>query len=155
MVSSEMKNWVERRALQDKNLETGAPGVWSAVRSALEDACRSYNEHYSHDANFQEVSCKLENGNRVVITRTRAVNNGGTMIQWLTEEIIVSFDKTASEVKVARKDGSARYEITSNQEGAFIMQHGKTIDADETSRQILEPLFFLKDEKKRAVFKIS
>jgi cobalamin biosynthesis Mg chelatase CobN len=145
-------NWVERQAFRDRILETEAPKVWSAVRSALEDACKSYNEYYGHDPNTQEVTCHLENGSRVVVVRNRAINTDGGIIL-RNEEVVISFEKATEEIKVARKDKAEKFTISSNETSAFVAHGEKVIDADEISRLILWPLLFPADEKKRPIFR--
>jgi hypothetical protein len=146
-----MANWVERRAIQDRNLESGAPQIWSAVRSALDDACRSYNAHYIHDFNRPEVRFNPENGSRAIIVRTLYTDRGIATDE-RTEEILVTFDSTIPAIVATRKDKSERFDIASDQNSAFVARGDKRLDADEISRAILEPLFFRKGEKRRPIF---
>src|ERR1700730_11338991 len=69
-------SWVEERAQRDEVLWKGAPGVWDGVRSALQDACESYNTRYCNP-DFPEVDCKLENGKRILISRNICVTDAG------------------------------------------------------------------------------
>ena len=42
-------NWVERRKHAAEILNNKAESLWQDVRAAIEDASRSFNEHYSEE----------------------------------------------------------------------------------------------------------
>jgi hypothetical protein len=69
-----LMNWVDRRALRERNLDDGAPKVWDQVRGAIQDSCDSFNEHYKHPNQESAVDCKLENGRRVKVSRIVPAN---------------------------------------------------------------------------------
>ena len=53
----EFKNWVERRFVIEALQAKRAPELWQEVRSALQDACDSFNEHYGSATD--QVECAL------------------------------------------------------------------------------------------------
>jgi hypothetical protein len=53
-------NWVERRAQRDRILDSNVIELWHAVRAAIQDACDSFNNHYSADPDQPEVVCRLK-----------------------------------------------------------------------------------------------
>jgi hypothetical protein len=66
-------NWVEHRARCDQYLGNSLE-VWSQVRSAVQEACKSYARHYAH-AGLYELHCSVEQDNRLVIERTLPPDN--------------------------------------------------------------------------------
>src|ERR1700692_4905456 len=59
-------NWVERRAHREKILATQSEELWNPFRSAIQDACVSFQRLYPQP----HAICALENGKRIRITRT-------------------------------------------------------------------------------------
>jgi hypothetical protein len=54
---------------RERALYAKAPVVWNELRSIIQDACASFNQDYCQ--NGREVSCTVEDGRRILITRVR------------------------------------------------------------------------------------
>jgi hypothetical protein len=134
-------NWIESRAAKEIVLQKQAPELWNAVRSALQDACDGFNEHYAFDTNQPEVSCKPENGRRILITIKRRERD-----REFSEEMIVRFSEESYSIEY----NSSRLNLSSDDTQAFVVQHdGQRLDPDAVSRCILEPFFFKNGESKK------
>jgi len=146
---SEPTNWVEQRAHRERILRSEGPKVWGELRSALEDACNSYNEHYC--PNKHEVECKLENGNRSIITKTTYAD-GHTRYRDERIEVIASFHQATAAVTVTRTPGTPHsFHISSDEQQAFLMEGKERVTPDEASRKILESVFFPSNQPRSPV----
>jgi hypothetical protein len=143
-------NWVDRRAIRERSLDFGAPKVWDEVRGSLQDACDSFNEHYPQSNRQDAAHCKLENGNRVKITRIVSADMK-TSFQPQQFEVLVTFDKLAPSVTVAFPDNTAVFKIESDEESAFPTFAGKRITSDEISHKVLESVLFPNKQRTRPV----
>jgi hypothetical protein len=151
---SESANWVQRRAVKERVLDTGAIGVWNEVRSALQDACESYNEHYSPNPNRVEVECQLENGNRIRITRT--LPGGPPHFQPIITQALVEFDSKIPSIRSTREESSAsrEFRISSDETFSYVVDGDARMAPDEVSRLILEPILF-HGERRHPIFKVT
>jgi hypothetical protein len=62
-------NWIEKKYAHEKMLADGAPELWNKLRSAIQDACDSYNQHYAASMPNRRVKCEQENGKRLRIQK--------------------------------------------------------------------------------------
>jgi hypothetical protein len=126
-------NWVEKRARTEAMLDNGAPAIWDQVRSAIQDACASFTQYY--EANFPQSSltCELENGKRVKVSRV--IDHGRL-------QRIVAFDEQEPSIKVSSDKSTSTYKIEADEQAAYVTHQGSRIDADELSKLVLEPLLF-------------
>lgn len=139
-----MDNWVEYRAQCDLMLTSGAGTVWDEVRAALQDACASYNEHYSPQPGIAEVTSKLENGRRMLISRKVYVTEAGRS-QEVVCKLLVEFDELHYSVTYTREnpDATGQLRIDADKASAFIRDaNGQRSSPDEASRFLLEPILF-------------
>ena len=140
-------NWVEHRARCDQYLGNSAE-VWSQVRSAVEEACESYAQHYGHTGAY-ELHCNAEHADRLEIERTLPPDR----IFRSTAEfrrIVVTFvdDQLAIEVASNFVGQNTRFSISSDEDSAFVAMEGTRLSSEEASRRILEPLLFPADERR-------
>lgn len=135
-------NWVERRARDEKILDEQAREVWSQVRSAVEDVCRSFAEHYEREGR-REVLCEMENVNRLRIGRTLLADKVKEFA-YTVMTAVVEFDARTRCVGVVWDTGSAKFAMLSDREGAYVylIEKDERLSADEVSKRILEPLLF-------------
>ena len=133
-------NWVDQRSRRDKALADGVPNVWARIRSAIQNACDSYNKHYSKNESRPAVTCELDNGKRVVIRIRRRYPDRET-----SEELIVELKGDMIDCVADARQKPIRFE--SDEHGAFIKgSDGQKLSADEVSRLILEPFLFKNTE---------
>src|SRR5712691_2551928 len=117
---SELPNWVERRAQSERTLNRDAPVVWNEVRSALQDACDSYNHNYCPET--PQVTCKLENGNRVLITKVLQGTDRLGRPSEQRSDIVVAFDANTCMITSTRtKPGGSKFIVTADERNAFIL----------------------------------
>jgi len=139
---TETLNWVQRRARRELILDTQAGDIWNDVRAALQDACNSYNEHYSTAPTSPEVTCNLENGSRIKFARTLPPDNV-QRFHAARISLLVSYDKATHAINVTSDETSkSAFRITSDENAAFIEYGGKPQTPDEVSRRILEEFLF-------------
>jgi hypothetical protein len=129
-------NWIERRAKRESNLKDGVPRIWEEVKTALADACESYNKLYgaggatsvvSESTAEQFIASLAKTGKTIFINL--AQNSKGTGIT----------------VKPEEESAPPRtFAIRSDEDSVFIVTGDKQIGADELSQLILEPLLFPK-----------
>jgi hypothetical protein len=126
------KNWVEVRANRESTLWQKAPELWQEVRSAVQDACQSYNDHYSNP-DHPEVICKLENGKRVRVNREA---HGMVLIEFDARKPSIRYTRDHSE-------SSGELGFCSDEVEAWIATgDGARMTPDAASRNLLEPLLF-------------
>jgi hypothetical protein len=127
-----MDNWVTRRASQEQNVASSAPVFWSAVSSALRDACDAYRKHY-------ETGVELipENGSRILIVKASAEG-------YTKETITVVFKADRHEIEVTRREDTLSFQVTADETSAFALERpdGPKLSPDDVSRKILEPVLF-------------
>jgi hypothetical protein len=135
-------NWVDRRALCERVLESKSGEVWEGLRAAIQDACQSYSDNYPPNVAAHVVSCKLENGRRIHVGRTTYDEQTGTNSKFTA---LVEFDPKTFSIAVTRDSGTAQgFRVSGDENRAFLMQGDKHMTADEVSRVILEPILFPK-----------
>ena len=119
-----------------------APEAWNSIRGAVQDACESYNAHYSSDVNTT-VKCKLENGHRIVVSRFMPANRV-TTFQDRNPQIVIEYDSQSTTVTVAydQPAGSQTFRISADDQGVFIVDSKSRITADRLSEKVLKDLFF-------------
>src|ERR1700733_2780582 len=120
-------NWVEHRAKRESTLNANAASVWEKVRAALQDACESYNVFYCSAPKQQEVQCRLENPNRLLISRTEfGIPNFKT-------QIVVLYDPAEPAINSSRDNpGHAdTFSISADEDHAFAEIDGAPVEADE------------------------
>jgi hypothetical protein len=61
-------NWVEQRYLIEQNYIKGAPEVWNAVSTAVDNVCQTLKQHYSE---FSDITFKPQNGHRIIVSVNR------------------------------------------------------------------------------------
>ena len=127
-----MDNWVKRRASQERTVASSAPVFWSAVYSALRDACDAYREHYGTD-----VELIPENGSRVLIVKTAAAG-------YVKARVTVVFNADRLEIEVARAEDTLTFQVAADETSAFALERpdGPKLSPDDVSRKILEPVLF-------------
>ena len=129
-------NWVDRRAHRE-TLLSHSDEVWNSVRSAVQDACESFNGHYA--TTQTPVVCKAENGSRLFISRT-IVADRVRIFSDIKLHALVAF--SGLEITVTYKNGFKAYQITADDESAFVVDKGKRQTPDEVSQSILEPVLY-------------
>lgn len=139
-------NFVQKRIARETALEKGAPELWNRLRSAIQDACESYNTHYAAAAGAREraVICKLENGKRISVEKQIRTVHSASSHREDTISLIVSFEGRPPVITVAGDSPvtGATYPISSNEDTAFIGSTDRQRDLDDLCRAILEPLLF-------------
>jgi hypothetical protein len=131
------ENWIERRYAIEYCLAKDKGEVWNSVRSALQDACESFNKHY---ASRGELTIQLENGFRIRISFPSA--DLLDQLEHPVDSIIVVFNPKIPAIDWAFADGSHSIVISSDEHEAFLVEDGKRLTPDDLSRKILEPLVF-------------
>ena len=142
MNSEQPPNWVQRRARREFLLDSKADEVWNDVRAAVQDACDTYNEHYS-PPNQPTVDYKLENGHRLRITKTVPAD-GLTVFHPVKETLVVAFDKAAPAITMSRDStGTRAFRIDARETEVFAKgDDGTKVSADQLSEKILERFLF-------------
>ena len=129
-------NWVERRALREKNLRSSAPDFWQEVIVAIQGCCDSFNEHYSRVA---VSSYKTVNGHRLLVDIV-FLNIGGDAVR-RTVAFDFNRDKQHIEYSVDGR-GTTTFPMDADDRGVFVVANGAPRDADDFSQIVLEkPLF--------------
>ena len=138
-------NWVEQLARIDKTLIDQTPDVWAAVRSALEDSCKSYNDHYVK-ADLDKVAYLPENGNRIRIKFRVHETDRST-----PGELLVRFDETAPCIEVTGDVHTRKMIIKADSDRAFVGIGDRVLTADEVAQLILEPALFKPGQRRKLV----
>jgi hypothetical protein len=143
-------NWVEHRARCDQYLGNSQE-VWSQVRSAVQEACKSYARHYGH-AGVYELQCSMEQDNWMVIERTlppdKIFRSGIER-----RRVLVTFSDELLTIEVACNfvGQNTKLYISSDEDGAFVVMEGIRLSSEEVSRRILEGLLFPPDERRHPI----
>src|ERR1039457_2986651 len=135
----EFKNWVERRFVIEALQAKRAPELWQEVRSALQDACDSFNERYGSATD--QVECALENCRRVRITRKLLEDHSRNRHSKIVTTIVVSFDENSQKITAAQNSANI-FSISSDGISVFITRKDKRLEPDEVSKEILESFLF-------------
>lgn len=139
-------NWVEKRKARETALEKGAPELWNRLRSAIQDACASYNEQYAAAPGSEDkrVTCQLENGKRVLVKKLIRTVHSASSFRDDNLSVIVSFETRPPVITVAGDPPvhATTYAISSSEDTAFIGSIESQRDVDDVCRAILEPVFF-------------
>ena len=136
-------NWVERRLVRENALNTGGPEIWNKLRSSMQDACETYNNHCSHAPNRQ-VKYELENCKRFRVKKTIRTIHSSSSHRDDCFFVIASFESAPPHIDVTGEGPvqSSAIPICSNEETVFFGSLEKPTDVEEISRRILEPLLF-------------
>lgn len=143
-------NWVQRRAMRQRILDSGATKVWDAVREAIEDACDTFNEHYPQPNQDSRAVCRLENGSRIKVSRT-ILADMVTRFRPEQFEVLIRFEKNGPAIEAVSGEAKSTFKIDSDEESAFAVLGGKRITPDEISEKLLEPVLFPKANPRPAV----
>jgi hypothetical protein len=144
MKESNTLNWVERHARRENVLRTQAGELWNDIRRAIQDACDSFNRLYP-EGNHQLVKYVLENGHRIVVSRTIPPQYPPAQGPQ-TLRVVVDYNARAASVDVAYDSphGNQTFKITCDDNGKVSIQDGSKagITADRVSELALKVLFF-------------
>ena len=132
-------NWVDKRAHREAILSAGAPEVWAAARSAIMDACDSFNRCYGQGK--MPVECAMENGKRIRIKRTIFADRV-QRFQDTVLEVLVTFIPESATIAMARQNASRKYSIIADDSSAYVTDGETRLSADDLSCRILQPLLF-------------
>jgi hypothetical protein len=137
-------NWVERRAAVEKYLAEGKREIWNKVRASIQDACESYKRNYGTREPY--VTATLENGSRIRVDLPRMIVTGTYGLgQKVIKSIVVSYSSDVPSIDWADDQGNHQLKISSDENGAFVVDGVKRLSADEVSQKILEPVLFPKE----------
>jgi|SRR5579862_713051 len=129
---AETLNWVERRARCQHNLSRHAVEVWESARTAIDNCCASFNQHFSELAH---VKNQTENGHRVRVIITFGMHPRAT------RNVAIEF--SGSDVTVTVDGGAAkRFEIAADENHAFLKYGQEEISADKFTELALDNAFF-------------
>jgi hypothetical protein len=132
MPFSQPTNWVARRAEAERALVKAAPDSWNMVRAEIQDACNTFQHEYRGGA--VRVDCKLENGNRILVT----VLNGQER-----SDVVIAFNQAAAAIDVSGPSGHQRYFFRWHADGgATFIESSSGEQVNDLSRRILEPILF-------------
>lgn len=122
------KDWVQRRAERDERLPREGLERWAEIRSAIQDACTSYNANYDDD-----VTCRLENGLRVRVTKPKP-----------SAEVVVTYDQKRHVIEAAYSGHVLALKIVSNDYGVVVVepQNDNELTPDGASEFLLTPFLF-------------
>jgi hypothetical protein len=143
------RNWVERRALREGLLEHKSGDLWEQLRAAIMDACDSYNVNYPGQYGAS-VSHKLEDGKRIQVIHSNVPSNDG-ILRLITISTLISFDPQIPSVTATRENSSLTFRILADETHVYLTQAGKEIDIDEASRQMIEPILFPDNVRRKPV----
>jgi hypothetical protein len=134
-------NWVEKKVRRESVLKEGAPELWNKAKTALENACLSYNQHYVTEGG-RKVGW-LSEDSKVTITKDVRLQVSSTIRRDEAISVVVSFETGPPAIKVGGVGPvkSTAFPILSDEETAFIGME-REFDIEEVSKRILEPLFF-------------
>ncbi len=134
-------NWVERRWKREQNFINGAPLVWQAITTAIDNACESLKEHYSGSA---EITCTQQNGHRVhvAVNRKAVPSDIQAYTAKIDVQIIYKADERKIDVIIGYNKPPKSFTITSDEAHTFLLHGGKEISADEFSQLVLEEIVF-------------
>jgi hypothetical protein len=133
-------NWIERKARRERALKAKAPAIWNEVRAAIQDACNSFNHHYCE--NSAEVSCTLENGRRILITRVPGKANAERV------DVVVEYHNHFHRIRCSGADHSPlEFGFECSDDGTVYLIESDTDDdsglsPDDVSEKILHIVFF-------------
>jgi hypothetical protein len=133
-VTPDGPNWVERRAAIERTRREQAPALWNAVRGALQDACDSFNALYGAEAG--KVTCELENGQRVRVTRV--VRVPGTA-HGTPRQVLVTYH--ADDYTIAATS-RVKAQIQADADGVYLEWQRARIEPDALCQTLLEPVLF-------------
>lgn len=134
-------NWIEKKWKIEQSFPKQAPPLWDKLRGHIQDACDSYNAHYASEDG--RVKCEMENGRRVKVQRMlRCAAGLGYHDELVTA--LISFAQDRVSVAGDPPIEPQEFLISSDGEAAFFGRPDHTLDTDEISRRILEPLLFPK-----------
>jgi recombination DNA repair RAD52 pathway protein len=126
-------DWVQRRAMRERNLSKDAPDVWQEVLTAIDNCCRSFREWYAVSAKLEK---KIQNGHRIVIKVTR--NNPPS-----TMHVQIDFDETVPCIWAARDARSpAQFLVDADEHSSFLKYNGERISVDDFSEIALKDALF-------------
>jgi hypothetical protein len=140
---SENCNWVERRVAREQSLSNDKGTVWKEVRSAVDDACTSYRNHYGtrepyvNDASLDGLQIRIQLPRQLLKGRPTATGGGAVI-----SDITVSFNSQTPAIEWADHRGGHELTISSDENNAFVVEGATRLSADEVSRRILEPVLF-------------
>jgi hypothetical protein len=131
---AEAPNWVERRHRREAALAGGSIDLWNEIRGAIQNACDSFKVHYG------DVDCKLENGKRILVSRSAPKR----------AQVVVAFQEApAPRVSVAFETKTESYPFSvDDNELVFIKHNTNRLTADQLSERILEHLLFPEEPKR-------
>ncbi len=134
-------NWVERRWKREQNLSTGAPAIWQAVATSIDNACQSLKEHYSGTA---DITCTVQNGHRihVKVNRKAVPYDIQAYTAQIDVQVIFKADERKIDVVIGYNKPPKSFPIASDEEHAFLLHNSKEISPDEFSQLILEETVF-------------
>lgn len=123
-------NWVERRALRQKNLIEQSDKVWEDARMAIIEACSNFKTFFSE---LGDVECTPKNGKQLMVEVRIKEEKRRVRIERLWDyKIAVTVDDKPT-VDCA---------ISSDETHAYILHGQNEINPDEFSKLILEKPFF-------------
>jgi hypothetical protein len=135
-------NWVEKKAATERNLSQDGLGIWNEVRSAIQDACESWKEHYAPSGS-QGPTITLENGTRMRVEPPRIIWMKATLPPFhdptRLEYVLIYLDKDVPAIKWTDDTGGHEVKIMADENKAFLSGN---ITADDLSKRILEHLLF-------------
>jgi hypothetical protein len=147
----QLMDWVEHRARRDQYLDD-AVEEWRQVRSAVQQACKSYIRHYAHTGAY-ELQCNVEHDNRLVIERTLPADDIFRFSAELRRVVVVfSNDQLTIEASsnFAGQD-TIQLCVSSDDDGTLVTFEGTRLSHEEASRRILEHFLFPTDERRRPI----
>lgn len=133
-----MSNWVQKRAFRDRYLRDSIT-LWQEVRSAVDECCNSFREHYIGVA---RVTNQEQNGHRVLVTirPTYEPNN--------PRQVSIKFDSEEKQITATVDGGRADvFPIDADENHAFLTHQNKEINADEFTQIVLEDALFSSPSK--------
>jgi hypothetical protein len=135
-------NWVDRLHHRKMLLISGSAILWNDIRAAIQDACDSYNKHAQSSAG--NVNCVPENGKRLRVSKLVRETKTENSYRDDMVTVLISFDLDGPSINVVG-DGpvpKAVFNISADDENAFIGTADEHLSADQISEKILRPLLY-------------
>jgi len=143
-------NWVEKRWTIEQNLIKGAPEVWQAVVTAIDNACQTLKQHYS---DVSDITCKPQNGHRVLVSVNRKQIPAHLSVYDERIDIQIIYERAESRIAVivGYNKTPKHFPSRSDETHAFLIHDINAraeISPDDFSQLVLQDAFFTVRETK-------
>lgn len=131
-------NWIDRRFGREHHLNN-APDVWQKVSTAIDDACKSFNER----GEFGKAETYPQNGHRILVIIEHEPPKQFQMD--MKRRVTIAFEESAPRITVTVDALPAKtFPIEADEQHCFLKWAGAEISPDDFSKIALEDALFKK-----------